>query len=154
MTLQFDPKLIEEVAARTDKGLRILVRSQEQMIKDQSNCIGEQDKIITNQEEIIQNLRKQVPPRAFPKGIQNRVKLTRNANWKQSALLGLREGLFYAPSQFLEIVGPKLLVTLGGVVVTVGSIAVWALARPVFLVAGLVGYLVARKENNNESGKV
>lgn len=107
-----------------------------------NHTIEQQTKVLDNQRELIEELQKLRPDRAIDVKKHRRVKFARNKNWGQSAWLGLRESIWFAPINFLEIVGVKLAGLLVGVVIVAGSLAIWILARPVLLVFGFSGYLI------------
>lgn len=115
-------------------------------LKLAEHTIEQQDKVITNLEDQLADLRKRVPERAEPKK-NPRVKAERNKSWRQSAWLGLREGFWFAPTNLIEEVGVKLLGLIIGIFWVASSLTIWALARIVFPILGLCGYLVERKED-------
>lgn len=101
-------------------------------------AVEQQQKVIENLEEQLALLKpeKRLIPKKNP-----RVKLARNASWKRSAWLGLRESVWFAPLNFFELVGANLAGLVYGVFATLVAIFGWILARPGMIVFGLCGYI-------------
>jgi hypothetical protein len=67
-----------------------------------------------------------------------RVLLARNPSWRESALLGLSNGVLWAPTVFCASVKPPLALLLAGLGLAVTGLAQLALALTIFAVMRLV----------------
>jgi hypothetical protein len=107
------------------------------------------ERLCTEQQKLIDNLTAE-NDRLKPKPKQlktiTQTRFGRNASWKRSAWLGLREGVLLAPSRLIEAIKtPGLAFVITGACV-VGSVLLWVVARPVILISGLCGFVIEKKE--------
>lgn len=69
------------------------------------------------------------------------ISIKRNASYLKSVRLGLRAGVYWAPTTLYNLVRFPLLAALTGTVLTLAGLSVWALSRAAIVVAGFLGYL-------------
>ena len=70
-----------------------------------------------------------------------RVTFARNKSWRESAKLGLFNGVVWAPLTLWEAVKSPLLGIGAGLFGLVAALVIFAYVRVVVLIAGLAGYL-------------
>jgi hypothetical protein len=81
----------------------------------------------------------------------NAISLGRSKSYRDSLRLALAN-LFWTPTSFVAALGPSFLMLIGGLLQVIGGIvtlaltfSLWALARVVLTVAGLMGMLVEKE---------
>lgn len=104
--------------------------------------MAEQDKLIANLTEENERLK---PPAKKMIGVL-KSKPGKNKSWRNSAWLGLREGIWMAPSVALKHLGPPVGMLAAGVVLLVGKLLLCPIGILVTTGLGLCGYLVEKEE--------
>lgn len=70
-----------------------------------------------------------------------RVRFRRNASWRTSALLGLSNGVYWAPSALSAVIGGPLRTIAGGLAALFLGVLAFAASRIAVFAAGLAGCL-------------
>jgi hypothetical protein len=106
------------------------------------HTIEQQDKIIVNLEAIAA---KSKPVKRPVQVGSVRVRTGKNASYRRSVWLGVRESIGYAPLALLECIGMPIAALLTGIATTIMGLGVWILTRPILLISGLAGRLEDEK---------
>lgn len=140
MTDQTDyPTLLDRLLEANNRLLDTL-RRQNDTLEQRNHVIVEQRKEIDNLAALVKK-----PERKLPELI-TKVRMGRNSSWRQSAWLGLRESVLFAPTRLFEALKQPLAAAVVTVGMTIGAFAIWAFAIPIKFVLGACGFLVEQKE--------
>jgi hypothetical protein len=108
----------------------------------------ENEKIMANQAELLDKLtdRKRKEKEAERKFMAPRARLLKNKSWLASVKLGLKQGLWSAPAEYLKLMRqPAVALMFSAGALVLGTIT-FAIGRPILVIAGLLGFVSERGE--------